>query len=211
MNHGRWNLLINSSYSRLRGATGLAQNQMNKSTSGQWPIMNTFCLFQTSPMSNFCNYLKWVRLDTPPDFLISPCARGTRRSPFSTRRKLRRGWPTAKRRRQPLPRWRECSPCVKYRAHGEHIRRVLFVAHGEIKVTNGVGRSLRQRGQLRRVLAVWHTVKIRNFAVRRGPWAHGEGERFAVSLDFDTRRSPGWGPVGSMLRRVPCPAAHGKG
>ena len=38
--------------------------------------------------------------------------------------------------------------------HGEHIRRVLFVAHGEIKVTNGVGRSLRRRGQLRRVLAV---------------------------------------------------------
>ena len=57
-------------------------------------------------------------------------------------------------RRQPLPRRRECSPCVKYRAHDEHIRRVLFVAHGEIKVTNGVGRSLRRRGQLRRVLAV---------------------------------------------------------
>jgi len=92
--------------------------------------------------------------DPPPDFLISPYARGTRRSPFSTRRKLRRGWPTAKRRRQPLPRRRECLPCVKYRAHGEHIRRVLFVAHGEIKVTNGVGRSLRRRGQLRRVLAV---------------------------------------------------------
>jgi len=95
-----------------------------------------------------------VYLLPPPDFLISPCARRTRRSPFSTRRKLRRGWPTAKRRRQPLPRRRECSPCVKYRAHGEHIRRVLFVAHGEIKVTNGVGRSLRRRGQLRRVLAV---------------------------------------------------------
>ena len=83
----------------------------------------------------------------PPDFLISPCAR-------RTRRKLRRGWPTAKRRRQPLPRRRECSPCVKYRAHGEHICRVLFIAHGEIKITNGVGPSLRRRGQLRRVLAV---------------------------------------------------------
>ena len=96
--------------------------------------------------------------DPPPDFLISPCARGTRRSPFSTRRKLRRGWPTAKRRRQPLPRRRECSPCVKYQAQGEHIRRVLFVAHGEIKVTNGVGRSLRRRGQLRRVPRPWHTA-----------------------------------------------------
>ena len=62
-----------------------------------------------------------------PDFLISPCA------PFSTRRKLRRGWPTAKRRRQPLARRRGCSPCVIYRAHGENIRRVLFMAHGEIK------------------------------------------------------------------------------
>ena len=77
--------------------------------------------------------------------MCSPCARYMTHDEHL----LRRGWPTAKRRWQPLPRRRECSPCVKYRAHGEHIRRVLFVAHGEIKVTNGIGRS-----QLRRVLAM---------------------------------------------------------
>ena len=37
--------------------------------------------------------------------------------------------------------------------------------------------------------------------MRRGPWAHGEGERFVVSLDFDTRRSPGWGP-GLKLKKI---------
>ena len=54
--------------------------------------------------------------DPPPDFLISPYARGTRRSPFSTRRKLRMGG----RRRS----------ADGSRCHGEEsIRRVSNIRH----------------------------------------------------------------------------------
>ena len=61
-----------------------------------------------------------------PETTSSPCARGTRRRTVSTRRRLRRRWPTAKRRRQLQGRRSPCLPCVKSRAHGEPFRRVYI-------------------------------------------------------------------------------------
>ena len=58
-----------------------------------------------------------------------------------------------------------------------------------------------------RVPWAWHTVKCAQFAVCRGPWAHGEGERFAVCLPCDTRRSPGWGP--RWQHTSPCARSRG--
>ena len=72
------------------------------------------------------------------DFLVSRMAGAGHYRISGTQRNIRRGWPTAKRRRQLQARQRPSLPCAKFRAHGKHLCRVFVEVHGAKKQEDGV-------------------------------------------------------------------------